>query len=311
MPSAITFPLLTSINNGVSLSFNSQLYSTATIYDKFTFQGQSTGNAEVYPRLDMLPGLREWLGDRVVHSLSETTFSISNKTFEETISVRREDLEDDRYGILTRAAEALGENAGRLPDLLIASLMLAGDTAPTFDGQNFFDTAHPNPNRDGKTMGTVANKAVVTGGGEQGPAWFLIDNSRVLKPFIFQRRRPFQVIPKFSLTDPEAFFNNEFMWGVDGRCNAGYGLWQLCFMSTQPLTHDNVVAARTAMLSIRRPDGAPMGIKPNLLVAPSVLYPTAKALAENEFQPTTVSATSLVPNQVRGMFAALENEWLN
>ena len=32
--------------------------------------------------------------------------------------------------------------------------------------------------------------------------------------------------------DDNVFFKKEFIYGVDARCNAGYGLWQLAFGST-------------------------------------------------------------------------------
>jgi hypothetical protein len=54
----ITFPALQSINDGVSLSFNTQFGAADTVYDKFCFMATSTGAAEFYPRLNMLPGLR-------------------------------------------------------------------------------------------------------------------------------------------------------------------------------------------------------------------------------------------------------------
>lgn len=302
MATSISFPVLGSINVGVSTAFNSQLWAAGTVWDKFTYKASSDGASQIYPRLDVISGLREWVGDRVVKSLSQTSFTIANRTFEETIGIRREDIEDDRYGILTPAAEMLGQNAGRLPDLLIAQLMKIGNVTPTYDGQNFFDPAHPNPNADGLTTGTVANYVA----GASAP-WFLLDTTRVLRPFIFQTRRPFQVIPKFSMTDPQVFWNKEFEWGVDGRCNAGFGLWQLAFMSQQPMTHDNVLAARTTMTGIRRPDGAPMGITPNMLVTTSANYPAAKALQLNDFQPGAVTT----PNLLKGMFEAVEDQWLN
>ncbi len=301
----ITFPALQSINDGVSLAFNSQLYAAPGIYKAFSFDAPSTGEEEFYPRLDMLKGLREWVGDRVVNSLSISTFAIKNKTFEETIGIRREQVEDDKYGFLTPIAGEMGLNASRLPDLLIAALMLKAHTMPCWDGQNFCDAGHPNFNRDG-TATTVTNYA-----DGSGDPWFLIDDSRILRPFIFQSRRAFNVIPKFSMTDPQVFWNNEFIWGVDGRCNAGFGLWQLVFMSKQELTHDNVEAARTAMASLRRPDGAPMGINGKLLVTTTSNFLKAKALEQNDFQPLTATATSLVPNQLKGVVKALENVWLN
>lgn len=308
----ITFPNLLSINDGISLAYNDQLYAVGTRYKDFTFEANSTGAAEVYPRLNMLPGLREWVGDRVANSLSQTTFSIINRLFEETISVARTDIEDDKYGMLTPIAGELGANAGRLPDILIAALMKAGHTTVCYDGQNFFDTAHPDYTSAG---GSTTNLNYVAG---SSPPWFLFDVSRTLKPVIFQRRRPFSIIPKFSMTDQQVFWNKEFEWGVDGRCNCGYGIWQLGFMSLQPLTVENLLAARATMATYRRPDGSPMGIRGTLVVTGSANYPVAKALAEDEMIPNTYSSTfvanttvGLYPNPARGMFKALEDEWLN
>ena len=307
MPQAITFPLLQSLNDAVSLAYlQGLLASGPSVYQQFCYDASSTGREEVYPMLAGLSGLREWVGDRVVKSLSVSTFSILNKTFEETISVKREDVEDDRFGLLTPAAQELSRNAAHLPDLLVASLMKNGHTALTYDGQNFFDTAHPNYTAAGAPT-TVAN--YVAGA---GPNWYLLDMSRPsLRGFIYQRRRPFVIVPKFSMTDPSVFFDNEYVWGVDGRSNAGYGLWHYAFMSGATLNLANLQSARTAMASLRRPDGAPMGIgaaNSLLLVVPTALYPTAKAYAENEFDP---QASALTPNTIRGMIKAVENPWLN
>lgn len=300
----ITFPALASINDAVNLAFNSQLYAAKTLYKEFTFDATSAGAAEVYPRLDMLTGLREWIGDRVVKSLSQETFTITNRTFEETIGIKREDIEDDRYGILTPVAQEMGQDAGRLPDLLIASLMKNGTSTLAYDGEDFFGASHPNYTSTGGAT-TVANYA-----SGAGPSWYLIDGTRVLKPFIFQNRRPFRLVAKFSLTDPSVFFDNEFVWGVDGRCNAGMGLWQLAYRSDATMNLANLIAARLAMATIRRPDGSPMGIGQNglLLVVPTALYPTAVAYTQNEFDPL---AGTLTPNTFRGLARAIENPWLN
>ena len=307
----ITFPALQSINDGISLAFNDQLWAVGTRYKDFTFEAPSTGAAEVYPRLNMLPGLREWIGDRVVNSLSQTTFTIANRLFEETIAVARTDIDDDKLNLLAPIAGELGLNAGRLPDLLVAALLKAGHTTIIYDGQNFFDTAHPDYTSTG---GATTNFNYVAG---SSTPWYLFDVSRVLKPVIYQRRRPFAIIPKFSMTDPQVFWNKEFEWGVDGRSNAGFGIWQLGFMSQQPLTVENLLAARATMATYRRPDGSPMGIRGTLLVTGSSLYPVAKALADDDMIPNNYSNTfsggnpTLYPNPARGMFKALEDEWLN
>lgn len=59
--------------------------------------------------------------------------------------------------------------------------------------------------------------------------WYLIDAGKVLQAFIWQSRKKPQLVAKTSLTDDNVFSRNEFVWGVDLRGNAGYGLWQLAF----------------------------------------------------------------------------------
>ena len=299
----ITLPALQTLNNNVTMQFNDQLYAADSVFKLFSMEINSTGDSEVYPRLDMLPGLRQWIGDRIVNSLSQETFTIPNQTFEETISVRREQLEDDKYGLLAPAAAQLGKDAGVLPDKLVASLFKNGTSTTWVDGQDFFSTSHPSfPN----TNSTSTNANYQSG---SSTSWYLIDNSHVLKPFIFQRRRPFVLTPKFSLTDPSVFFDNEFIWGTDGRCAGGYGLYQLIFRSDATLNQANLLAARTTMAAWKRPDGTPMGITPTHLVVPSSLYPTAKAYCINDFDP--LLTTNLTPNSFKGLATAVENRWLS
>jgi phage major head subunit gpT-like protein len=312
----ITFPALTSLNDAISLAYNTQFLAAKTRYKEFASENPSTGAANVYPRLNMIPGLRLWTGDREVHSLSQTTFQINNNLYELTIEIERTDLEDDKYGLLGGVAGMMGLNAGRLPDLLMAALLKVGHTTVIYDGQNMFDTAHPDYTSTGAAT-TAANYAAGS-----SPVWFLFDTSAPARATIFQPRRPFQVIPQFSMTDPQVFFSKTYRWGVDGRCNVGYGLWQYGYMSTQPLTIENIIAARTAMATFRRPDGTPLGIamEPSelLLVTGSSNYPNARALAEDQKVPNTLSnlytsSTTVtdVPNVARNLFKPLENAWLN
>jgi phage major head subunit gpT-like protein len=304
MPTQITAAALETLNATVSLAFNDQLYATTSLVGRWCQETTSDAAENIYPRLDMLQGLREWIGERVVNQLSEVTFTIKNKTFEGTIGVKREDVEDDKYGVIVPIAAQLGQNAAQLPDLLATSLLKAGATTPCYDGQNFFDTDHPTFDASGAPT-TAAN---YTSGATA--TWYLLDTKRVLKPMIVQKRRPFRTVARFSLTDPAVFDNNQFVWGVDGRLNVGFGIWQLIYASKAALTPANIVAARTAMASYRRPDGTPMGIMPDTLMVPSTLYPIAKSIYSQTFDPTQ-AAGSLLPNEALNLVEPLENPWLN
>lgn len=63
-------------------------------------------------------------------------------------------------------------------------------------------------------------------------AWFLLDTTKPIKPFIYQERKA----PVFvEQTDPQAddvFSRKKFKYGAEARAAGGYGFWQLCFGST-------------------------------------------------------------------------------
>lgn len=62
--------------------------------------------------------------------------------------------------------------------------------------------------------------------------WFLLDVSRGIKPFIFQVRKSYEFVALDKITDINVFMNKQFIYGVDARCNVGFGLWQLAYGST-------------------------------------------------------------------------------
>lgn len=63
-------------------------------------------------------------------------------------------------------------------------------------------------------------------------AWFLLDTSKSIKPVIFQERRMPELVSLNKTTDGNMFLDGKALYGVDTRCNAGYGFWQMAFGST-------------------------------------------------------------------------------
>lgn len=236
----------------------------------------STTKSETYGWLGDFPDLREWVGDRVVKDMKESGYSISNKEWESTVGVGRPQIEDDNLGIYGPMIQAMAQSAARHPDILISSLMNTGEASLCYDGQNFFDTDHPvYPEHDGiGVAATVSNYD--DGGGAPGPAWYLLDTSRPLRPFIFQERMK----PEFEAkTDPKTsdvvFTSNKFQYGTYARHNVGYGFWQCAYKSKAPLNGDTLDAAISAMMGFKADGDRPMGIMPNLLVVPGTLRSAA------------------------------------
>jgi len=265
-----------SIYTAISSVFNEQLVASPTYYQTVAMSVPSTTHSNKYPRFDDLPGIREWVGDRVVHGLSGQSYTIENKPFEVTIGLSRDDVEDDQVGMFKSAVQQLAQEAASFPDNLVFPLFRQGDQQRCYDGQYFFDEDHPGFDADGQET-SVSN---ITKGSD--PAWYLIDDTKIIKPMVFQNRRDFTLVAKDEEGDENVFLKNQFLYGVSGRCNAGFGLWQLAYCSKVPLTPDNYQAARQKMMGIRKRNGQVINIRPTKLLVPPNLEGQALQLASAE-----------------------------
>lgn len=224
----------------------------------------SASKSETYGWLGKFPKMREWVGDRVIKDTEAQGYTIANKDFEATVGVDRNDIEDDNLGVYGPLMQEMGFSAAQQPDDLTFGLMAQGRTETCYDGQYFFDTDHPSFDENGGEI-TVAN---VDASGEDGdPWWYLLDVTRPLKPMVYQERKKPQFVSK---TDPQnsdhVFMKKEFLYGVDARCNVGFGLWQMAYASNAALDGDSLDAAIEKMRGLRDSNGRPLGIKPSLLV---------------------------------------------
>lgn len=125
----------------------------------------SNSSEEAYPWLGGLPQVKEFLDERQIETLKAYDFSIKNKEWENTIGVKRTELEDDKLGQIKIRINGLAESVVFHREILTMSLLALGmgSTAAgkCFDGQQYFDTAHPITitNADGtKSVTTVSNK---------------------------------------------------------------------------------------------------------------------------------------------------------
>jgi phage major head subunit gpT-like protein len=216
----------------------------------------SSSNAENYGWLKDLPGMREWVGQRVILNLETTAAKLVNKTYEHTVGVNRQDIEDDTLGLYSTIFQQQGEIVARHPDDLVWGLLPQGFTVAGFDGQPFFDADH---------AGFSRNKAEVSWSNVQtgsGKPWFVADLSRnFMKPLIFQMRKAPQFVSKTRADDDHVFMQGEYLYGVDARYNAGFGFHQLIVGSQAALDADSYEAARLALAGQFRPDGSPLPVR--------------------------------------------------
>ncbi|SDM57205.1 Mu-like prophage major head subunit gpT [Oryzisolibacter propanilivorax] len=263
------------LNQAFSGAFRGAFSQAAPMWSQVATLVPSTTSEQKYGWLGKITKFREWIGERQVQNLAVHDYAIKNKTFENTVGVGREEIEDDQYGIYTPVIQQLGQDAALHPDELVFGLLNAGFTTPCYDGQYFFDTDHP-------VGAPGAQKSASNFQGGTGTAWFLLDTTKVIKPVLYQKRRDYAFTAKTSLTDENVFNRNEFVWGADGRGNAGLGLWQLAYASREALTVQSYADARAAHQSLCGDNGKPLVIRSAELWVPPNLEQAALEVVQAE-----------------------------
>ncbi|MCM1258428.1 MAG: Mu-like prophage major head subunit gpT family protein [Roseburia sp.] len=286
---------LRGLNVSYSTAYNKAFEDTKTNYEKIATTVPSTTAETSYKWLGQMPQMREWIGGREIQKMSGYGYSIKNKKFEMTVSVPRDDIEDDQYGVYTPMFSHMGEAAAQHPNTLCFDALKAGFKEKCYDGKAFFAANHPSgeggrtlvsnlshkkldadsymegrtaimsiTGDKGKSLNLVPNLLVVSPANEMAArmileadqingttnvlkgtaellveteladkpeAWFLLVTNRFLKPIIFQKRKAIKMTSKTKDDDENVFLRDEFIWGSDGRSNAGYGFWQMAYGS--------------------------------------------------------------------------------
>lgn len=284
---------LATVFRGFQTVFNEAFDNTESHFEQITMRVPSSNAEEIYGWLGSFPRLREWIGDRVIRNLSVHDWRIKNRKFESTIAVPRDALEDDTYGVFGPMISEMGREARDHPNELVFRLLGNGFSTHCYDGQYFFDTDHLGTNAQGEEV-SVSNMQAGS-----GPAWYLLDLSRAVRPIIWQERVPYKFTALDRDTDEHVFMRDEYIYGVRARVNAGFGLWQLAYASKADLTKDNYEAARTAMMTLRGDHGQLLNVRPTALVVPPELEGAALRLLKN--------GSTIV--EVGGQHVAVTNEW--
>ena len=131
------------------------------------------------------------------------------------------------YGAARIAMGRFTDDEGRplniTPNVLLVPVALQ-DVANLLMTMDKFADDSPNPYK-----GTA--KVVVAPWLTSDTAWFLLDTTKPIKPFIYQERKK----PVFvQQTDPQAddvFNRKKFKFGAEARASGGYGFWQQAYGS--------------------------------------------------------------------------------
>ena len=212
-----------------------------------------------YAWLGQWPKFREWIGDRQLKQIGGETYKLTNKNFESSVTVQRNDIEDDQYGVYAPLMTAMGHAAAVYPDELVFPALAAGSSGLCYDGQPFFSASHAVTN--GVFSATHSN--LIAGGAQP---WYLLSTAGALKPLIYQERQAPKFVGMTADADESVFMRREFRYGADARSVVGYAFWQMAVRSSAPLDGAALDAARERMLSFTDEHGRPLGIVPDTLV---------------------------------------------
>ncbi|EAS0616100.1 head protein [Salmonella enterica] len=240
-----------------------------------------------YGFLQEYPMMKEWLGARMLKQLENRDYSIKNRLYESSIQVKRTDFEDNDYGKYGPLFAEMGMQSALYPDEHIFGLLKDGDKTVCLDGQNFFDKEHPLS--EGTTGCNLFTTSVGSGDSATlytGPAWYLLDLSRVLKPLLWQERvKPAieSTVPRGQNVSSDVFLSDRILFGTRARGNAGFTLWQFGAMAKMPLNSDTLNQVYTAMTQFKTDSGRPMNVRPTMLVVPTALRNNARKLLDREY----------------------------
>lgn len=121
----------------------------------------STLRTENYAWLGQSPQVREFIGERIPKGLSEFSYSITNRKWENTISVDHEDIEDEQYGQLKIRAGQLGSKASMHRNILSWAQVELGFSTVCYDGQDYFSASHAE-NLSGTQSNTASGALTAT-----------------------------------------------------------------------------------------------------------------------------------------------------
>jgi phage major head subunit gpT-like protein len=164
--------------------------------------------------------------DHPVTDVNGTVQSISNKGTKK-LSAATQAVAIASLGAARTTMREFKDDDGRplniTPNILLVPPALE-DIANILANNEKLDDGKPNPYK-----GTIT--VVSDGRLTSDTAWFLLDTTKPVKPFIYQERKK----PNFvQQTDPQAddvFMRKKFKFGAEARAAGGYGFWQLVYGS--------------------------------------------------------------------------------
>ncbi|ENX58199.1 MULTISPECIES: Mu-like prophage major head subunit gpT family protein [Acinetobacter] len=159
------------------------------------------------------------------HKVGKTT--VSNKGTKK-LSIETLAKAQASFGAARTAMRKFKDESGRPLNITPTTLLVPAaleDIANALVTVDRLEDGKPNPYK-----GTA--KVQVSARLTDDNAWFLLDTTKPVKPFVYQVRKKPVFVQQTSMESPSVFMEGVFYFGVESRGAAGYGFWQTVYGST-------------------------------------------------------------------------------
>ena len=143
----------------------------------------SEGEDEKYGFLGDIPVPEEWIGDKTATHIKDHSYSLTNKNYYVAIGIDRNEINDDRMGILRPRIAGMVQSISRYRWDLVVAQIVAGTTNLAYDAAAFFAT-HTSPTLDNLLSGTSSTLASIKTdiySAKAAMREFVSDQSRVMR----------------------------------------------------------------------------------------------------------------------------------
>lgn len=164
--------------------------------------------------------------DHPVTNAAGAVQSVANKGTKQ-LSAATQAAAISSLGAARTAMKKFKDDEGRplniTPNILLVPPALE-DIANVLANNERLDDGKPNPY---KGTITVVSDARLT----SDTAWFLLDTTKPVKPFIYQERKKPVFVQQIDPQADDVFMRKMFKFGAEARAAGGYGFWQLIWGS--------------------------------------------------------------------------------
>lgn len=130
------------LEKGLQAHFLKAYQAATAKWPRLATEVPSTAKQEKYGWLGSAPTPQEWVDERTPKGLLDHDYTIINRSWEASLAVNRDDLDDDQMGAIQIRVQDLAARAKIHPDSLLTTILVAGETGLCYDGQFYFDGDH-------------------------------------------------------------------------------------------------------------------------------------------------------------------------